>query len=128
MGVSPPLQDRRHRHPPPLIDLESGLQHPHSSPPQQQQQQQHPPPPHLHHPIPQQPPPQQGRAGGGQDGDDGDDISVSGIFSHLMETNPELRDFVGALEKYIKFLVVLFFKLAFDHGTGEEAISFRPTL
>ena len=35
-----------------------------------------------------------------------------------METNPELRDFVGALEKYIKFLLVLLTKLAFDHCTG----------
>ena len=41
-------------------------------------------------------------------------------FSHfsLLPTNAELREIATAMEKYIKFFLLLFAKLMFDHGTG----------
>lgn len=48
----------------------------------------------------------------------GDDTSFSSMLSHLLEHNPELREIATAMEKYIKFFLLLFAKLMFDHGTG----------
>lgn len=55
---------------------------------------------------------------GGGDGNGGGGESLSSYFNQLVGENPELRNVIGALEKYIPFIVLLVVKLFFDHGTG----------
>ncbi|XP_059090529.1 RING finger and transmembrane domain-containing protein 2-like [Tigriopus californicus] len=56
--------------------------------------------------------------GSGSDPGQGADESVTGMFHHILGQNPELKDIVETLEKYIPFIAILLVKLFFDHSAG----------
>ena len=61
-----------------------------------------------------------GGAGGDEDEDLNNEDSVSGLLGQILGQNPELRSTLALLERYIPCVILVLFKLIFDHGTGED--------